>query len=108
MVWLSSTSTLSVPLAVSTIRESDSIIRARSGQVVVIGGLMQDSLKNEDASVPFLSDLPLIGALFKHVRKVKKKSELVILLKPVVVKGDTQWADAVNHSQQRFDSIYRH
>lgn len=107
-IGLSSTSTLSVPLAVSTIRESDSIIRARSGQVVVIGGLMQDSLKNEDASVPFLSDLPLIGALFKHVRKVKKKSELVILLKPVVVKDDTQWADAINHSQQRFDSIYRH
>ncbi len=105
-IGLSSTTSLSVPLALSTIRESDSIIRAKNGQVVVIGGLMQDALKDEDASVPFLSDLPLIGSLFKHVRKVKKKSELVILLKPTVVESNAQWADAVNRSEQRFNSIY--
>ena len=105
-IGLSSSTSLSVPLALSTIRESDSIIRAKSGQVVVIGGLMQDGLKDEDASVPFLSDLPLIGSLFKHVRKVKKKSELVILLKPTVVKNNDQWADAIDRSEQRFNSIY--
>ncbi len=105
-IGLSSTTSLSVPLAISTIRESDSIIRAKDGQVVVIGGLMQDAIKDEDASVPFLSDLPLIGSLFKHVRKVKKKSELVILLKPIVVKNNDQWADAINRSQQRVKNIY--
>ncbi len=105
-IGLSNTTSLSVPLAISTIRESDSIIRAKNGQVVVIGGLMQDSLKDEDASVPFLSDLPLIGSLFKHVRKVKKKSELVILLKPIVVQDNSQWADAINRSQQRVNDIY--
>ncbi len=105
-IGLSSATSLSVPLAVSTIRESDSIIRAKNGQVVVIGGLMQDVLKDEDASVPFLSDLPLIGGLFKHVRKVKKKSELIILLKPIVVESNDQWADAINRSQQRVNNIY--
>jgi len=105
-IGLGDTLSLSVPLAVSTIRESDSIIRAKSGQVVVLGGLMQDALREEDASVPFLSDLPLIGGLFKHVRMVKKKSELVILLKPVVVETNTQWADAINSSKKRLDSIY--
>ena len=105
-IGIASGTSLSVPLAISTIRESDSIIRAKSGQVVVLGGLMQDAIKDEDASVPFLSDLPLIGSLFKHVRKVKKKSELVILLKPVVVKGNAQWAQAVQQSRQRIDSIY--
>ena len=105
-IGIASGTSLSVPLAISTIRESDSIIRAKSGQVVVLGGLMQDAIKDEDASVPFLSDLPLIGSLFKHVRKVKKKSELVILLKPVVVAGNTQWAQAVQQSRQRIDSIY--
>ncbi len=105
-IGIASGTSLSVPLAISTIRESDSIIRAKSGQVVVLGGLMQDAIKDEDASVPFLSDLPLIGSLFKHVRKVKKKSELVILLKPVVVAGNAQWAQAVQQSRQRIDSIY--
>ncbi|MDH5572315.1 MAG: pilus (MSHA type) biogenesis protein MshL, partial [Gammaproteobacteria bacterium] len=84
-IGVSSSSTLSVPLAISTIRESDSIIRAKNGQVVVIGGLMQDTIGNEDASVPFLGDLPLIGGLFRHSKDVKKKSELVILLKPIIV-----------------------
>jgi len=105
-IGLSSTTSLSVPLALSTIRESDSIVRAKSGQVVVIGGLMQDAIKDEDASVPFLSDLPLIGSLFKHVRKVKKKSELVILLKPTVVESNDQWANAIDNSEKRFNSIY--
>lgn len=105
-IGLSSTTSLSVPLALSTIRESDSIIRAKNGQVVVIGGLMQDGMKNEDASVPFLSELPLIGGLFKHVRKVKVKSELVILLKPIVVENNDQWVDSIHSSEKRINSIY--
>ncbi|MDZ7803678.1 pilus (MSHA type) biogenesis protein MshL [Thiohalophilus sp.] len=98
---VSSTTNFSVPLAISTIRESDSIIRARSGQVVVIGGLMQDSVSDEDASVPLLGDLPLIGGLFRHTREVTRKSELIILLKPVLVEGDETWSDAVRSSQER-------
>ncbi|MDR9435458.1 MAG: pilus (MSHA type) biogenesis protein MshL [Thiohalophilus sp.] len=98
---VSSNTTFSVPLAISTIRESDSIIRARSGQVVVIGGLMQDSVTDEDASVPLLGDLPLIGGLFRHTREVTRKSELIILLKPVLVEGDETWSDAVRSSQER-------
>ncbi len=102
---VSSTTSFSVPLAISTIRESDSIIRARSGQVVVIGGLMQDSVSDEDASVPLLGDLPLIGGLFRHTREVTTKSELVILLKPVLVEGDETWSDAVRSSQERIRQI---
>ncbi|MDZ7661739.1 pilus (MSHA type) biogenesis protein MshL [Thiohalophilus sp.] len=102
---VSSATTFSVPLAISTIRESDSIIRARSGQVVVIGGLMQDSVSDEDASIPVLGDLPLIGGLFRHTREVTRKSELVILLKPVLVEGDQTWSDAVRSSQDRINKM---
>jgi len=104
-IGVSSATTFSVPLAISTIRESDSIIRARSGQVVVIGGLMQDSVSDEDASVPVLGDLPLIGGLFRHTREVTRKSELVILLKPVLVEGDQTWSDAVRSSQERINKM---
>jgi MSHA biogenesis protein MshL len=79
-----------VPLAASTIRESDSIIRALSGQVVVIGGLMQNSSTDESGSVPFLGDLPLAGHLFRQRVSGNTKSELVILLRPVVVNADSQ------------------
>lgn len=77
--------TLSLPLASSNIRESDTIIRAANGQVVVIGGLMQNATQDEVASVPLLGDIPLLGGLFRHTRQTSRKSELVILLKPTVV-----------------------
>lgn len=81
-----------VPLASSTIRESDSVVRARSGQIIVIGGLMQNSSKDSVAGVPGLSKLPLLGHLFRQKNQDSIKSELVILLKPMVVSGPMQSA----------------
>jgi MSHA biogenesis protein MshL len=78
-----------LPLALSSVRETDSIVRARSGQVVVIGGLMQQTDRDEDFGLPGLSSIPLIGNLFKQQRKSQLKSELVILLRPLAVNVDT-------------------
>ncbi len=98
---VSTTQDLSVPLANSTIRESDSIVRAESGQVVVIGGLMQNTTRDDVASVPLLGDLPLVGGLFRHTKQVTRKSELVILLRPIVVNGGEAWSDMLRGSRQR-------
>ena len=102
---LSSSSQLSVPLALSMIRESDNIVRARSGQVVVIGGLMQNQTKDKTSSVPVLGDLPLIGGLFRHKQKITRKSELVILLRPIVVDNDNVWANEMQKVTTRFGKI---
>ena len=80
-----STGTLTVPLAYSTVRETDSIIRAKSGQVVVIGGLMQNQKRVTSSGIPYLRDIPLIGALFGQNRETIIQSELVILIQPKVV-----------------------
>lgn len=87
-----------IPLALSTVRESDSIVRARSGQVIVLGGLMQDLLDDQNAGAPGLSELPFVGNLFKHKKRKSIKSELVILLKPVVVEDGKQWAASLQQS----------
>jgi MSHA biogenesis protein MshL len=79
-----------VPLAASTIRESDSIVKASSGQIIVIGGLMQNSSSDVNAGVPWLSQIPLIGNLFKQKNQNSVKSELIILLKPMVIEGGSQ------------------
>jgi MSHA biogenesis protein MshL len=84
-----------LPLALSKIRESDSVIRAKSGQVVVIGGLMQDLNDDRSASTVGLGDIPLLGNLFKHKKNRGLKSELVILLRPIVVSGDGDWKSAI-------------
>lgn len=96
-----------LPLALSTVRESDSVIKARSGQVVVIGGLMQNRTTNDDASVPGASSIPFFGKLFGQERKVNTRSELVILLKPVVVSNSNTrtWSNYIRQSQQRIQQL---
>lgn len=78
-----------IPLALSSIRESDSIVKAESGQVVVIGGLMKSSNTDTRAQTPGLSDLPGVGNLFKQKRQAGSKTELVILLRPILADQDT-------------------
>ncbi|MBT8447485.1 MAG: pilus (MSHA type) biogenesis protein MshL [Gammaproteobacteria bacterium] len=85
-----------LPLARSTVRESDSIVRASNGQLVVIGGLMQDRTEDLDAKTPGLGDLPLIGGMFRSKRAEQVKSELVILLKPIVIDSPQRWADSLD------------
>lgn len=102
---LNTKDTLNVPLARSTIRESDAIVRARSGQVIVIGGLMKDSRRDEQARTPFLGDLPGVGAAFRHTRERATKSELVILLRPVVITGQQGWNDQLQGATERVDSL---
>ncbi|MCZ6772456.1 MAG: hypothetical protein O7G83_10830, partial [Proteobacteria bacterium] len=96
-----------LPLARSTVRESDSIVRARNGQLIVIGGLMQNRSTEQDAKTPFLGDLPGIGALFRHKRTADVKSELVILLRPTVIAGNQQWAEAFGQTGENMDRIDR-
>lgn len=102
---ITTTNQLSIPLALSTIRESDSIVRAKSGQVVVIGGLMQNQTKDSTSSVPLLGDLPLVGNLFRHKQTTTRKSELVILLRPIVVNSEKTWADEVKKTTGSFGKI---
>lgn len=96
---------LSVPLAVSSIRESDSIIRAKSGQVVIIGGLMQNTIEQNTSQVPLLGDIPLLGALFRHTQDIEKKSELVILLKPIVINSEQEMEQQVQRAKSRIKHI---
>lgn len=97
--------TQSLPLAFSTVRESDSIVSAQSGQVVVIGGLMKDQQEKRDASVPLLGRLPGVGSLFRHTQSISRKSELVILLRPKVVADASDWDQAIDSSRQRFRTL---
>lgn len=95
-----------LPLAQSTIRESDTIIRANSGEIVVIGGLMQSVITDESSQTPLLGDIPLLGNLFKNKRKRETKKELIILLKPTVV-GPNTWKQQMEASRaQMADWLY--
>lgn len=91
-------SSFTLPLARSSIRESDSVIRAQDGDVVVIGGLMKTDTSNSVSKVPFLGDIPALGHLFRSTTQTKEKTELVILLKPTVV-GVNTWHKELERSR---------
>lgn len=93
-----------LPLARSTVRETDSVIRAESGQIVVIGGLIQNTSEDNNSAVPFFSEIPLLGELFKQRRFQSRKSELVILLRPVVA-GSEQMSADVSSSRERMQVL---
>jgi MSHA biogenesis protein MshL len=83
-----------LPLASSSVNETDSIVRVQDGQIVAIGGLMKAELRDEQTGVPGLQDAPFVGALFRQTSKVRGKRELVIMLKPTVIQEDGPWPDA--------------
>jgi len=100
-----SENSLELPLAQSDIRESDTVIKAKTGDVVVIGGLMKSENIEVESKVPLLGDIPLLGELFTNRSKSLKKTELVILLKPTVVGADT-WKQELQKSKALLDRWY--
>lgn len=73
-------------------RELESVIRVRSGQVAILGGLMQESASNATDQVPGVGSVPLLGEAFKSRQRGNRKSELVIFLRPVIVDPVTEVA----------------
>jgi MSHA biogenesis protein MshL len=90
-----------LPLATSTINETDSIVRVQDGNIVAIGGLMKQEQSDGRSQVPGLGDVPLVGGLFGQRASSLRKRELVILIKPTLIQGDAQWAQDVADTQAR-------
>jgi len=67
-------------------RELESVMRVENNQIAVMGGLMQDEINNLTDAIPVVSRIPVAGELFKHRNDTSTKTELVIFLRPVVIK----------------------
>ncbi|MCX9154844.1 pilus (MSHA type) biogenesis protein MshL [Niveibacterium sp. 24ML] len=67
-------------------REMDSVIRVENGNIAIMGGLMEDAIDLNKDTVPVASSVPLLGALFQNRNDTRKKTELVILLRPTIVR----------------------
>ena len=83
-------------IPVVRVREIESILRVNSRQIAVLGGLMQDTIKSRDKKTPFLADIPVLGNLFKSTDQESLKTELVIFLRPVVIKDASLDGDLKN------------
>ncbi|BBP04010.1 pilus (MSHA type) biogenesis protein MshL [Sulfuriferula plumbiphila] len=98
---------MNLPLASSTVSETDSVVRVQDGSIVAIGGLMQQSMTDDRSGVPVAGDVPLFGALFRHTNRASQKRELVILLKTTIVRGSGDWSQDVLNSRERIQKMQR-
>ncbi len=96
-----------LPLASSTISESDTIVRVSNSNIVAIGGLMKETTTRNTSGVPVLGTLPIVGNLFSSKSDSIVKSELVILLKPTVIENDATWRQDILDTKERIDAYER-
>jgi len=94
-----------LPLAKSSVSETDSIVRLRDGEIAAIGGLMKRESRDSGSGVPGLGNIPLLGALFKNTNKSRQKQELVILLKPTLIKQQSDWMEGVRDASARLQDF---
>lgn len=95
---------VSLPMAKSTIRESDSIVSAKSGQVVVIGGLMQRSVSSSRSNLPVSDDIEPVTDALSAKSDIMSRSEVVILLRPILV-NDINTSNYIRESIDHISKI---
>jgi len=96
---------IELPLAKSDVRETDTVVKAKSGEIIVIGGLMKTANEDLVAKVPFLGDIPWLGELFTNRSQSVQKTELIILIKPIVVDQNT-WRLELERSAELLEQWY--
>jgi MSHA biogenesis protein MshL len=105
LVDLGTAGSLNLPLAASATSELDSIVRGSDGEVVAIGGLMRQSSTNDVSEVPGAGKVPVLGALFGAKKRVNQKRELVVLIKPTIVEGASNWNQDLLDTGRRIDQL---
>ncbi|TWC16484.1 MULTISPECIES: type II secretion system secretin GspD [unclassified Pseudomonas] len=83
-------------------RALKSTILADDGEIIVIGGLIRDDVRSQESGVPLLRSIPYLGALFRWTRDTQTKSNLMVFLRPTIVRGKEDLADV---SRQRYDAL---
>ncbi|MBL1416481.1 MAG: pilus (MSHA type) biogenesis protein MshL [Moritella sp.] len=96
---------IELPLAKSDVRETDTVVKAKSGEIIVIGGLMKTANKDLVSKIPFLGDIPWLGELFTYRSQSVQKTELIILIKPIVVDQNT-WRIELERSAELLEQWY--
>ncbi len=84
----------------TTKRSARTTVLVKSGDTVVIGGIMQETKLNSESKVPLLGDIPLLGHLFKYTSKSNKRTNLVIMLTPHIISEPGMLSKALEEKQR--------
>ncbi|MBL8510870.1 MAG: general secretion pathway protein GspD, partial [Betaproteobacteria bacterium] len=93
-----------LPLAISNVNETDTIVRVIDGNIVAIGGLMQIDSNDSASGLPGTTNTPFFSYLFGNKQRTARKKELVVLLKPTIIRGADDWSKQTSISKDLLDS----
>ena len=96
--------TIRLPLAKSTVNETDTIVRVSDGNIVAIGGLMSIDVRDNRGGLPGITEGGL-GDLARNTDRRSTKRELVILLKPTVIQSDRNWEQDLGETRGRMERL---
>ena len=83
-------------------RSLDTNVLVDNGQIIVLGGLIDDNMQDTVEKVPGLGDIPLIGALFRYKKRTHVKTNLMVFLRPTIIRNNEE---SVNLAEDRYDYI---
>jgi MSHA biogenesis protein MshL len=93
-----------LPLASSSVNETDTMVRVQDGRIVAIGGLMQVETNRRNSGLPGAADNPITRTLFGNNASTSRKKELVVLIKPTIIRSSDDWQRTTDQALAAIDA----
>ncbi|MEO8118062.1 MAG: secretin N-terminal domain-containing protein [Rhodoferax sp.] len=102
---LGSAGNFRLPLASSSVNETDTLVRVQDGNIVAIGGLMQIESNRRTSGLPGTSDVPVFSTLFGNRVNSGRKKEVVVLIKPTIIRTEQDWEAQTRRTRAALDDM---
>ena len=97
-----------LPLASSSVNETDTMVRIPNGNIVAIGGLMQMESARTSSGLPGANSNAITGTLFNNRSNYGRKKELIVLIKPTIIRGAEDWQHTAEQTRNALDDMDAH
>lgn len=94
-----------LPLASSSVNESDTVVRIQDGNIVAIGGLMQLESSRKASGMPGTADVPFLSSILGNKVNSGRKRELVVLIKPTIIRSAEDWEAQTRRTKAALDDM---
>ena len=94
-----------LPLPVNSTNETDTVVRVSDGNIVAIGGLMQLQSHGTKSGLPGTTNVPVLSNLLGNQQKTGSKREIVVLIKPTIIRSSDDWRELSRESKERLEEL---
>ena len=94
-----------LPLPANSTNETDTVVRVTDGNIVAIGGLMQLQSQGTRSGLPGSTNVPVLSNLLGNQRNSGSKREIVVLIKPTIIRSREDWREQAREAKDRIDEL---